>query len=95
MKNSKKPAWKKSEQNLSFRPLEIKVRDNDVESALKILRSKMSKDGVLSELKKRRSYEKPSDKKRREKREAIKKIRRARNKRLKVRQQRRRKTNGR
>lgn len=40
--------------------LEVKVFDNDVEKALKILKNKLSKSGLFKELKLRRAYEKPS-----------------------------------
>jgi small subunit ribosomal protein S21 len=45
--------------------LEVKVFDNDVEKALKILKNKLSKSGLFKELKLRRAYEKPSVKKKR------------------------------
>ena len=40
--------------------LEVKVYDNDIEKALKILKNKLSKSGLFKELKLRRAYEKPS-----------------------------------
>jgi len=40
--------------------LEVRVFDNDVEKALKILKNKLSKSGLFKELKVRRAYEKPS-----------------------------------
>lgn len=57
------------------KPLEVEVRDS-VEKALKILKQKMAKEGVLQEVKRRRFYEKPSSKKKRKEREAIKRVRR-------------------
>jgi small subunit ribosomal protein S21 len=45
--------------------LEVKVFDNDVEKALKILKNKLSKSGLFKELKIRRAYEKPSVKRKR------------------------------
>lgn len=47
------------------RILEVKVFDNDVEKALKILKNKLSKSGLFKELKLRRAYEKPSVRKKR------------------------------
>ncbi|HNN54445.1 MAG TPA: 30S ribosomal protein S21, partial [Pseudomonadota bacterium] len=41
------------------KPLEVEVRDN-LEKAMKILKQKMSKEGILQEVKRRRFYEKPS-----------------------------------
>jgi len=52
--------------------LEIRVTDNDVEKALKILKRQVQKSGLLGELKKRRFYEKPSVKLRRKQRDAQK-----------------------
>jgi small subunit ribosomal protein S21 len=57
------------------RPLEVEVRDS-LEKAMKILKQKMSKEGILQELKRRRFYEKPSVKKKRKTREARKRLRR-------------------
>ena len=57
------------------RPLEVEVRDN-LEKAMKILKQKMSKEGILQEVKRRRFYEKPSVKRKRKIREARKRRRR-------------------
>lgn len=57
------------------RPLEVEVRDN-LEKAMKILKQKMSKEGILQEIKRRRFYEKPSVKRKRKMREARKRRRR-------------------
>lgn len=40
--------------------MEIKVDDSGLEKALKLLKRKLQRDGLLGELKKRRYYEKPS-----------------------------------
>lgn len=61
--------------SLVGKPIEVEVRDS-VEKALKILKQKMSKEGVLQEVKRRRFYEKPSSKRKRKEREAIKRVRR-------------------
>ncbi|OGP67087.1 MAG: 30S ribosomal protein S21 [Deltaproteobacteria bacterium RBG_13_47_9] len=50
--------------------MEIKVQNNQIEQAIKFLKRQMMKDGILKELKNRRSYEKPSVKKKRKQREA-------------------------
>jgi len=42
------------------RPLEVEVRDNNFEKAMKIFKQKLSKEGILQEVKRRRFYEKPS-----------------------------------
>jgi small subunit ribosomal protein S21 len=78
MSDFKRPAWKRNEKKPRepvLRPLEVDVRDNDIEQAIKILRNKISKDGILTELRNRRFAEKPSEKKRRKHREALKKMR--------------------
>ena len=56
-------------ETLLGRPLEVEVRDS-IEKAMKILKQKMSKEGILQEIKRRRYYEKPSVKKKRKMREA-------------------------
>ncbi len=40
--------------------MEVTVDGRDIEKALKLLKRKMQRDGILGELKKRRHYEKPS-----------------------------------
>lgn len=88
MKNSREPAWKTEKKSSShLKPLEVIVRNDDLEQAIRDLRHKMSKDGILTELKQRRYAEKPSEKKRRKRREAIKKMRRSRGKKARQRQQ--------
>jgi small subunit ribosomal protein S21 len=51
--------------------VQVFVRDNDVEQALRILKRKMQREGVFKEMRRRRFYEKPSDKAAREKTQAI------------------------
>jgi small subunit ribosomal protein S21 len=55
--------------------LQVFVRDNDVEQALRILKRKMQREGVFREMRRRRFYEKPSDRTSREKKEAIRRLR--------------------
>ena len=62
--------------NLLGRPLEVEVRDS-LEKARKILKQKMSKEGILQEVKRRRFYEKPSVKRKRKAAQARKKRRKA------------------
>lgn len=40
--------------------MEIRVNGNDLEKALKLLKRKLQRDGLMGELKRRRFYEKPS-----------------------------------
>ena len=54
--------------------LEVKVFDNDIEKALKILKNKLSKSGLFKELKIRRAYEKPSVKRKRKAIEARRRL---------------------
>ncbi len=56
-------------------PLQVLVRDNNVEQALRVLKKRLQREGVFREMKRRRSYEKPSEKKAREKGEAIRRAR--------------------
>lgn len=51
--------------------MQINVRDNNVEQALRILKKKLQREGVYREVKKRRHYEKPSEIRVREKNEAV------------------------
>jgi small subunit ribosomal protein S21 len=53
-----------------FSSLEVKVVNNDLEKAMKILKRKLQKDGVFRRLKAKRSYEKPSECRRRKRRES-------------------------
>jgi small subunit ribosomal protein S21 len=57
--------------------LQVFVRDNNVEQALSVLKMKMQREAVFSEMRKRRSYEKTSERKNREKSEAIRRARKA------------------
>ncbi len=57
--------------------LQVFVRDNNVEQALRVLKKKMQREGVLREMKRRKAYEKPSERKTREKAEAIRRGRKA------------------
>lgn len=57
--------------------LEIKVNENNIEGALKVLKNKLNKEGLFKEIKQRSSYEKPSEKQKRKRREARKKRMRA------------------
>ncbi|WP_438800718.1 30S ribosomal protein S21, partial [Acinetobacter baumannii] len=50
--------------------LQVLVRDNNVDQALKVLKKKMQREGIFREMKQRSAYEKPSERKTREKAEA-------------------------
>jgi small subunit ribosomal protein S21 len=51
--------------------LQVIVRDNNVEQALRVLKKKMQREGVFREMRARRAYEKPSERRVREEAEAI------------------------
>lgn len=53
----------------------VTVRDNNVEQALRVLKKKMQREGIFREMKMRRDFEKPSEKKKREKAEAVRRAR--------------------
>jgi small subunit ribosomal protein S21 len=55
--------------------MQVLVRDNNVDQALRVLKKKMQREGIFREMKQRRSYEKPSERKVREKAEAIRRAR--------------------
>jgi small subunit ribosomal protein S21 len=55
--------------------MRIVVRDNNVEQALRVLKKKMQREGLLRELRAREAYEKPSEKRVREMAEAIRRAR--------------------
>jgi small subunit ribosomal protein S21 len=57
--------------------LQVFVRDNNVDQALRILKKKMQREGVFREMKQRRFYEKPSTRSTREKGEAVRRARKA------------------
>ena len=59
------------------KPLEVKVQNNQIENAIKTLKRQLIRDGIMKELKNRRSYEKPSVKKKRKQREARRRRRKA------------------
>ncbi|MCL4679239.1 MAG: 30S ribosomal protein S21 [Alphaproteobacteria bacterium] len=53
----------------------VSVKDNNVDQALRVLKKKMQREGLFREMKLRRNYEKPSEKKAREKAEAVRRFR--------------------
>jgi small subunit ribosomal protein S21 len=63
-------------------PVQVLVRDNNVDQALRALKKKMQREGVFREMKLRRSYEKPSERRAREKAEAVRRYRKMLRKRM-------------
>jgi small subunit ribosomal protein S21 len=51
------------------------VRDNNVDQALRALKKKMQREGIFREVKLRGHYEKPSERKARERAEAVRRAR--------------------
>ena len=62
--------------------MQVLVRDNNVDQALKVLKRKMQREGVFREMKLRGHYEKPSERRVREKAEAIRRARKLARKKL-------------
>ncbi len=55
--------------------IQVNVKDNNVEQALRNLKKKMQREGLFKEMKLRKHYEKPSLRKAREKEESIRRVR--------------------
>ncbi|MCQ2003423.1 30S ribosomal protein S21 [Rhizobium sp. NRK18] len=55
--------------------MQVLVRDNNVDQALRVLKKKMQREGVFREMKQRSAFEKPSEKRAREKAEAVRRHR--------------------
>ncbi len=55
--------------------MQVVVRDNNVDQALRALKKKLQREGVFREMKLRNFYEKPSEKRAREKAEAVRRAR--------------------
>ena len=58
-----------------LKEIEVKVIDNDLEKAMRILKKKIQNDGLFKRLKLKKSYEKPSEFRRRKMREALRRER--------------------
>ena len=55
--------------------MQVLVRDNNVDQALKVLKKKLQREGVFREMKLRNHYEKPSERRAREEAETIRRAR--------------------
>ncbi|MCA1398668.1 MULTISPECIES: 30S ribosomal protein S21 [Bradyrhizobium] len=55
--------------------MQVLVRDNNIDQALRVLKKRLQREGVFREMKRRRSFEKPSEKRAREKSEAVRRAR--------------------
>ena len=54
--------------------LEVTVRNNNVEKAMRVLKKKLLKDGLMKEMKERQYFSKPSEIKREAKKQSIRRI---------------------
>jgi small subunit ribosomal protein S21 len=57
--------------------MQVQVRDNNVDQALRVLKKRLQREGVFREMKLRKYYEKPSEARVREKAEAVRRSRKA------------------
>jgi small subunit ribosomal protein S21 len=62
--------------------MQVIVRDNNIDQALRVLKKKMQREGVFREMRARSAYEKPSEKRAREKAEGIRRMRKMAKKKL-------------
>lgn len=62
--------------------MQVLVRENNVDQALRVLKKKMQREGIFREMKLRRNYEKPSERRAREAAEAVRRARKMERKRL-------------
>ena len=62
--------------------MQVLVRDNNVEQALRFLKKKLQREGVFREMRLREHFEKPSVKRAREKAEGIRRVRKLARKKL-------------
>ena len=62
--------------------MQVLVRDNNIDQALRVLKKRMQREGIFREMKQRRSYEKPSERRIREEAEAVRRQRKALRKRM-------------
>ena len=62
--------------------INVRVFNNNVEKAIRVLKKKMLKEGIIKELKQRRYYEKPSEMRLREQKENIRRWRKAQRRRM-------------
>jgi small subunit ribosomal protein S21 len=62
--------------------VQVFVKDNDINQALRVLKKKMQREGSFREMKRRRFFEKPSERRVREKTQAMRRHRKAMRKRM-------------
>ena len=64
-------------QDSNLRPLEVRVEGDNINRAINQLKRKMANEGIYKEMRKRRFYEKPSERRKRKMREAERRLRKA------------------
>jgi small subunit ribosomal protein S21 len=67
--------WMERRGRDSLKAITVRVQDNDLEKAMRILKKKIQNDGLFKRLKLKKSYEKPSEYRRRKQREALRRQR--------------------
>ncbi|MBF0588419.1 MAG: 30S ribosomal protein S21 [Magnetococcales bacterium] len=55
--------------------MRVDVYDNNVDQAIRVLKKKMNREGMFREMKKRKFFEKPSERRRRKRAEAVRRLR--------------------
>ena len=60
----------------------VAVRENNVDQALRVLKKKMQREGMFREMKNRRNFEKPSERRAREAAESTRRVRKLMRKRM-------------
>ncbi len=58
-----------------MKSITVRVLDNDIEKAMRVLKKKIQNDGLFKRLKLKKSYEKPSEYRRRKQRESLRRMR--------------------
>jgi len=70
-------SFPRAERSGDNKPMEVRVEGDNINRAINQLKRKMANEGIYKELKKRRFYEKPSERKKRKQREAERRLRKA------------------
>ncbi len=55
--------------------MQVLVRDNNIDQALRVLKKKLQREGIFRQMKRKRFYEKPSERRTREQAEAVRRVR--------------------
>ena len=71
-----------SQETKEIYTLFVAVRDNNVDQALRVLKKKMQREGLFREMKNRRAFEKPSERRARETAESTRRVRKLMRKRM-------------